>query len=154
MQIGKLFISLALCFLVAYIGSLITLPSITTWYLTLNKPLFTPPNWLFGPVWTLLYFMIAISFYLIWKEKKGNRKQGAFKFFLIQLCLNFLWSLVFFGFHSQALGLITIVALWVFIFLTIRSFYKLSKKAAYLLVPYLFWVSFATVLNFFIVILN
>lgn len=154
---GKKFLaSLGLCFFVAYAGSIVTQPSIATWYATLNKPFFNPPNWVFGPVWTLLYFFMAVSFYLIWKKggKAKKAKGAALNVFLVQLSFNFLWSLIFFGFHLPFLGLVTILALWVSIFLTIRAFYKLSAIAAYLLIPYLAWVSFATLLNLFIVLLN
>lgn len=151
----KLIISVVGCELVGILGSIFTFSSISTWYATLNKPSFAPPNWIFGPVWTLLYFLMGTSFYLIWQGGWQKKKAKiARKYFLAQLALNFIWSPVFFGLRSPLLGLIIIVAMWTLIVLTIRKFYPLSKWAAYLLVPYLLWVSFATVLNASIVALN
>lgn len=143
------------CEVVGLLGTIFTIDSIPTWYANLNKPFFSPPNWLFGPVWTILYALMGISIYLILKKgiKKKNVK-NAVQFFLIQLVLNFIWTPVFFGLKSPLLGLIVIVAMWVFIVLTIKKFYTLSKLAAYLLVPYLLWVSFATILNAAILYLN
>lgn len=151
----KLIASLFLCFAVAGIGSLVTTPSINTWYETLNKPAFNPPNWIFAPVWTLLFFCMGVSFYLIWKRGTQKKKvQKAIVLFLLQLCLNFFWSLLFFGLHSPLFAFIDIILLWIAIFLTIRSFWQVSKPAAYLLLPYLAWVSFAAILNLSIVVLN
>jgi len=147
-NISKFITSITLCFFVAFAGSAVTLPSIPTWYALLNKPFFSPPNWVFGPVWTVLYFLMGISLYLIWN------KSVKIKIFLIQLALNFLWSLVFFWLHQPLLALITIFMLWISIYLTIKSFYRISKLAAYLLIPYILWVSFALLLNLFIVVLN
>lgn len=154
MKIKKLGISLLLCFVVAFLGSLVTTPSIDTWYVTLQKPSFNPPNWVFGPVWTVLYFLIGVSLFLIWSKKTKNKDKKPLQFFLLQLGLNLLWSIVFFGLHSPIGAFITIVLLWAAIFYTIILFYKVSKNAAYLLIPYLLWVSFATLLNLAIVILN
>ncbi len=143
------------CELVGILGALFTMEAISGWYITLNKPVFAPPNWVFGPAWTLLYFLMGVSFYLI--VKKGWKKKAvktAAMFFLVQLGLNFLWSPVFFGLRSPLLGLITILAMWIMIVLTMRKFYPISKGAFYLLVPYLLWVSFATVLNAAILIGN
>lgn len=143
------------CELVGILGTPFTINSIPTWYASLNKPFFSPPNWIFGPVWTLLYFLMGVSFYLIlkkgWKKKKV---ENAGKFFLAQLALNFLWSPVFFGLKSPLLGLVVIVAMLAMIIVTMKKFYPLSKTAFYLLIPYLLWVSFATVLNASILILN
>ncbi len=151
----KLLLSIAGCELVGILGTPFTLAAIPTWYVNLNKPFFAPPNWIFGPVWTLLYFLMGISLYLVlirgWKKKVVK---SAVVFFLAQLALNFLWSPVFFGLKSPLLGLITIVALWVFIVITMKKFYSLSKLAFFLLVPYFLWVSFATVLNAAILFLN
>jgi tryptophan-rich sensory protein len=151
----KLIISIIGCELVGIIATPFTISAISTWYAYLNKPSFSPPNWVFGPVWTTLYFLMGVSAFLIWRKglQKKNVKR-ALGYFLLQLFFNFLWSLLFFGFHSPLLGLFDIVILLIFIILTIASFYKLSRVAAYLLVPYLLWVSFATVLNFSVVILN
>jgi len=154
-NILKFIASIALCYLVAFLGSVFTFSSIPTWYAQLNKPFFNPPNWIFGPVWTVLYFLMAVSLYIIWNKNLENKKQDkAIKIFIFQLTLNLLWSLVFFGLHQPLLGLITIIILWFSIFITIKYFYKLSKPSGYLLVPYILWVSFASVLNFAIVVVN
>lgn len=151
----KLLASILGCELVGILGTIFTTPSIPTWYSSLNKPFFSPPNWIFGPVWTILYLLMGVSFYLIlkigWKQKKVK---DALKFFLAQLALNFIWSPLFFGLKSPLLGLITIIAMWVLIVITMKKFYPLSKVAFYLLIPYLLWVSFATILNASILILN
>lgn len=155
MNLSKLILSLSLCFFVALLGSAVTMPSISTWYLELNKPFFNPPNWVFGPVWTILYALMGISLYLVWSRGFRNKKVSkAVKIFLTQLALNFTWSLVFFGLHLPSLAFVIIITLWICIFLTIRYFYVVSKVASYLLYPYLFWVSFAAVLNLAIAFLN
>lgn len=143
------------CELVGVLGTPFTLSAIPTWYAKLNKPFFAPPNWIFAPAWTLLYFLMGISFFLILKmdwKKKAVKTAGMF--FLAQLALNFLWSPIFFGLRSPFLGLITIAAMWILIIVTMKKFYSLSKLAFYLLIPYLLWVSFATVLNAAILVLN
>ena len=135
------------------LGSFFTFSSIPTWYATLIKPSFSPPNFVFGPVWTILYALMGISLYLVWTSKAKSR-QYAVKLFFVQLGLNALWSIIFFGLKSPGLALIEIIALWVAIFLTVKAFLKISKVASYLLYPYLAWVSFASILNFSIWILN
>jgi tryptophan-rich sensory protein len=152
---AKLLISVVGCELVGILGTPFTAAAIPSWYATLEKPLFAPPNWLFGPAWTLLYFLMGVAFYLIWQQNTKSKKvQTAQKIFCAQLFLNFIWSPLFFGLKSPLLGLIVIVALWGLILLTIYKFYPLSKWAAYLLIPYLLWVTFATSLNAAILILN
>jgi tryptophan-rich sensory protein len=152
---SKLVVSVIGCQLVGILGTPFTLAAIPTWYATVNKPFFAPPNWIFGPVWTSLYLLMGVAFYLIWKQGWQKKKiRTATKFFLAQLGLNFIWSPVFFGLRSPELGLIVIIALLVFIVATMKKFYPLSKTAFYLLVPYLLWVSFASALNLAIVILN
>jgi tryptophan-rich sensory protein len=152
---AKLLISVVGCELVGILGTPFTAAAIPSWYATLEKPLFAPPNWLFGPAWTLLYFLMGVAFYLIWQQNTKSKKvQTAQKIFFAQLFLNFIWSPLFFGLKSPLLGLIVIVALWGLILLTIYKFYPLSKWAAYLLIPYLLWVTFATSLNAAILILN
>lgn len=154
-SIRKFIVSILMCQMVGIIGAVITMPAITTWYVGLIKPAFNPPSWIFGPVWTLLYLMIGISFFLIWNKKtKIETKQNAFIVFFIQLFLNAIWSPIFFGLKSPLVALLVIVALWISILLTIINFNKISKLASYLLIPYLLWVSFATVLNFSIWQLN
>lgn len=154
-DLPKLIASVAGCELVGLVGSFFTLPAIPTWYADLEKPFFAPPNWVFGPVWTLLYLLMGISFYLIWRQGLENKQViSAVKVFLIQLGLNFLWSPIFFGLQSPLLALLVIIAVWVMIVVTIKTFFPLSKWAAVLLIPYLLWVSFATLLNGAIVVLN
>lgn len=155
MNYSKLIASLSICFFVAFAGSLVTMPAIEGWYAGLNKPFFNPPNGVFGPVWTLLYTMMAISFYNVWnKNLSWKKEKKPFMAFFIQLFLNFLWSFVFFGLEQPLLAFFVIIALWIAIFYTYLQFKKINKTAALLLVPYLGWVAFASVLNLFITILN
>ncbi len=147
-NIPKLFLSIGICLGVGIIGSLFTFSAIPTWYATLNKPFFSPPNFIFGPVWTILYILLGISLYLVWIKEKVPTV------FWIQLLLNAVWSIIFFGLKNPLLALVDIVALWIAIFLTIKAFYKINKLAGNLLIPYLIWVAFATILNLSIVILN
>ncbi|MDP2649731.1 MAG: TspO/MBR family protein [bacterium] len=153
LNLPKLVSSIILCLTVGGLGSFFTVSAIPTWYATLNKPFFSPPNSLFAPVWTILYILMGISLYLLWTTKKKG-KEMAIKLFLIQLALNFFWSIIFFGWHNPQAAMFEIIALWIFIFLTVRQSLSISKTSAYLLYPYLIWVSFASILNFFIVILN
>lgn len=155
MKVSKLIASICLCFLVAFFGSLATFSSIATWYAHLNKPFFNPPNFIFGPVWSVLYALMAISLFLVWnKGLKHKKVKAAFEVFILQLLLNLLWSLVFFGLHLPYVGLLVIIALWISIFYTLSLFKKISVTAYWLLVPYIAWVSFAMILNFFVAILN
>ncbi len=151
----KLIFAILFCELVGLSATPFTISSIPTWYQTLNKPFFSPPNWVFAPVWTTLYFLMWISLFLIWQKglKKDEVRNGILLFFL-QLFLNFLWSLLFFGLHLPALAFIDIVLLWLSIILCIKTFYLINKIASYLLLPYILWVSFAGLLNLAIVILN
>ena len=136
------------CELVGVFGAFFTVNAISTWYITLNRPFFSPPNWLFGPVWTGLYALMGVAAYLARKDKVGMR------LFRWQVGFNFTWSVVFFGLHSPLLGLVDIgVLLWL-IGRTTKRFYKTNKTAGYLMLPYLAWVAFATLLNLSIVILN
>ncbi len=150
----KLTMSFVVVFVVAGAGSTATFDSIPTWYAELTKPPFNPPNFIFGPVWTILYAFMAISLFLIWKGKQTKEAIYARKVFVVQLGLNFLWSFVFFGAHQLGLAVITILALWASILYTILLFKRINKTAANLLVPYLLWVSFATLLNVSIFLLN
>lgn len=137
------------CLAVGYFSSLVTKSSLETWFPTLIKPSFNPPNWVFAPVWTMLYIMMGIAAGLVWNridfEKETVRK--ALIFFAIQLALNGLWSYLFFGLKNPLLALIEIVILWLMIYETYIKFAKIDKIAGYLFIPYLAWVSFATVLN-------
>ncbi len=148
-------ISVVLCEAAGIVGSLFTTSAIPTWYANLKKPFFAPPNWVFAPVWTTLYLLMGISFFIVWNtgvEKSSVRKSIAI--FSIQLLLNAFWSYLFFGLKSPLLGLIEITVMWFMILLTIFSFSKVSRKATLLLVPYLMWVSLASYLNYSILILN
>lgn len=148
-EILKLIISIIICQLAGVIGSVFTTPAIPTWYVTLIKPPFTPPNWVFAPVWTGLYFLMGISAFLVWRKGIDNPQVNlALRFFIIQLVLNSIWSVLFFGLRSPLLGFIEIILLWFFILLIILYFFKVSNTAGILLLPYILWVSFATVLNF------
>ncbi|MBI2617331.1 tryptophan-rich sensory protein [Candidatus Gottesmanbacteria bacterium] len=154
-QFPKLLFAIILCESVGILATPITISAIENWYNTLNKPYFSPPNWVFGPVWTLLYLMMGISLYLVWmKGWKKKKVQVALVVFLIQLGANFLWSLLFFGLHSPLLGFIDIIFLLLSLGATIYYFYCISKTAAYLLIPYFLWVSFASILNLSVLLLN
>ncbi len=137
------------------VGSVFTVGAIPTWYVTLAKPALNPPAWVFAPVWTILYLLMGISAFLVWRDGR-SRKEGkrALWVFVPQLVLNVLWSVLFFGLHSPALGLICIVALWLAILWTMIAFWKISRLATYLLVPYVLWVTFAAYLNLAIFVLN
>lgn len=150
----KLVASILLPFAAAAIGSAATFPNISTWYATLDKPFFSPPNWLFGPVWTLLYLLMGLSLYLVWAADYEKTKKPAFVAFGLQLVLNALWSLVFFGLHAPWAGVVVIVLLLASIVATARLFWPISKPAAYLLFPYILWVGFATLLNIAVAVLN
>lgn len=153
-NVWKLAFSLIICQLAGVLGSLFTIPAIPTWYQTLNKPSFTPPNWIFSPVWISLFVLMGISLFLIWRRPDHPKFKLAIGVFLIQLILNIFWSIAFFGLKSPLLGLIDILLLWMAILLTILTFFKVSRWAGLLLIPYLLWVSFATLLNVFLWILN
>jgi len=153
-DILKLVGSILLCQLAGFLGSLFTTPAIPTWYQTLKKPFFTPPNWIFSPVWIGLFILMGISLFLVWRRSDHPPFKPALIFFFVQLILNILWSVAFFALRSPFLGLIDIVLLWIAILLTILNFFKVSKWAGALLLPYLIWVSFAAVLNYFLWALN
>lgn len=153
-KVYKLVVSLLLPFVAGAIGSYFTFPAIGSWYQTLNKPFFSPPNWVFGPAWTVLYVLMGISLYIVWTSNRVKNKKAGIKLFLIQLTLNASWSIVFFGLHNPILAFANIIILWIVILLTIRAFIPISKPAAYLLYPYLAWVSFASILNLSIALLN
>lgn len=148
----KLIFSIGLPLAVGFAGGISTSQAISSWYVYLNKPSFSPPNWLFGPVWLLLYILMGVSLYLVWTSKKKNIV--AVEIFLIQLLLNYFWSYIFFGLHNIGLAFVEIIALWFSILFVAFKFWKINKTSTYLLVPYLAWVSFATLLNFMLLILN
>ena len=151
----KLFFAVLICEGVGILGSIFTISAITTWYQTLNKPLFSPPNFVFGPVWTILYALMGISIFLVLEKKiKVKERNNLIYLFSLQLLLNFLWSVIFFYFHLPFVAFLEILFLWGSILLLIIKFWRYSKPASVLLIPYLLWVSFATILNASIVILN
>lgn len=146
-NIIKLVVSIALPLGLGAIAGMFTSQAVPEWYSSLNQPTINPPNRIFGPVWSALYVLMGISFYLIWKEKPSKNRNKAILIYLIQLILNFAWSFLFFYFKSISLALIEIVILLIFIVLMLISFYKIKPIACYINIPYLLWVSFATVLN-------
>lgn len=151
----KLVVSIVACLAAGAIGSIFTRSAIPTWYATLQKPVFSPPNWLFAPVWTLLYILMGIAAFLVWRKGLENRQvRIALIVFLIQLILNTFWSVVFFGLESPLSGLIVILILWLAILVTVLNFFKISRVASMLMWPYLLWVTFAAVLNASIWLLN
>lgn len=174
----KFIISIIVSGLAGIMGSIFTVSAIPNWYAALEKPALNPPSWVFGFVWTILYFLIGISLFLVWKNNWKTKNQilesrrkawNAFSerlwtgdlkkinviiIFGIQYFLNILWSFVFFGLHLPGLAFFEILALWFAIIWTIVNFYRISKLAAYLLLPYILWVSFAAYLNYVIWILN
>jgi translocator protein len=149
----RLIASILIAQLAGGLGAIATTPNIPTWYATLNKPFFNPPSWLFGPVWTLLFLLMGIAFYLIWTKKKSPW-HPSLRWYWIQLVLNTLWSFLFFGAQNPGLALVEIFFLWFAIYQTIKSFSPINRTASLLLYPYLAWVSFATLLNAAIFYLN
>jgi translocator protein len=147
--IFKLLIAVFIPLAVGALSGYFTSSAISGWYATLNKPFFNPPNYLFGPVWTVLYIMMGIAYYLVWNSKLvSENKSKAYLFYWVQLFLNFMWSICFFYFQNPTLALVVIVLMIITIASTIFTFRKFSTIAAWLLVPYICWVSFATALNF------
>ena len=151
----KLIVAIVVSESAGIVGSIFTIPSISAWYATLVKPDLNPPAWIFAPVWILLFALMGIAAFLVWKN--GTSRQDikiALGIFIGQLALNTLWSIIFFGMHNPGLAFIEIIALWFAIVWLITVFYKISKLAAYLLLPYILWVSFAAYLNYAIWVLN
>jgi translocator protein len=154
-NIIKFIICLLIPQAVGGIGSLFTMTSVSTWFAGLNKPSFNPPGWIFGPVWTILYLMMGIALFLVWKH--GFQRQDvrcAVGLFSIQLTLNLAWTFLFFYLKMPLAAFVEIIILWISILITTIAFIRISKTAGILLVPYLLWVSFASVLNFFLWRLN
>ncbi|MEK7630126.1 MAG: TspO/MBR family protein [Patescibacteria group bacterium] len=175
---SKFVISVAVCEFAGVIGAFFATPSISNWYINLAKPAFMPPAWIFSPVWATLYALMGVSLFLVWqnewrvknkillpKKKAWNKwserfwigdlqKENIIAIFVIQLILNISWSYLFFGLQLPVLAFFEILALWWAIFYTIVNFYRVSKFAAWFLLPYVFWVSFAIYLNYSIVVLN
>lgn len=154
-RILKLILAIVVSELAGIIGSIFTTPSIAGWYAGISKPAFNPPAWVFGPVWSTLFVLMGIAAFLIWEKGLERRDvKIALSIFIGQLVLNTLWSIIFFGLHSPGGALIEIIVLWLAILATIVTFAKISKPAAWLLVPYVLWVSFAMYLNYAIWSLN
>ncbi|MWB94308.1 tryptophan-rich sensory protein [Flavobacterium sp. GA093] len=148
-KITRIAIAIIVCLAVGYSSSEVTKSAIETWYATLEKPIFNPPNWIFAPVWTLLFILMGIAAGLVWDKIKEQNEEvkKALGFFLIQLVLNAIWSYLFFGLKNPMLALIEIVLLWLMIYETYLKFTKINKIAGYLLIPYMAWVGFAAILN-------
>jgi len=151
----KLIIAIIIPVAVGAVSGFFTSSEIPGWYQTINKPTWNPPSWLFGPVWTTLYVMMGIALFLVWKSDASQSvKKTAIILFAAQLVLNFFWSFIFFNQHQIGWAVVEIITMWIFILLTIFAFAPISKIAAWLLVPYISWVSFATILNYTIWKLN
>jgi len=155
-SVFKLLVAVGATFCAASVGSFFTVSEDgSNWYEALEKPIFTPPDWIFGPVWTILYFMMGVAAFLVWqKGVPKSHVRVALVFFVVQLIFNAAWSVIFFGFHSVGLALFDIVFLWFAILATIISFWRVDGIAAALLLPYISWVSFAVILNTGICLLN
>jgi tryptophan-rich sensory protein len=154
-NIFKLIIAVAIPIIVGSTSGFFTITGVESWYQTIQKPSWNPPSWIFGPVWTSLYIMMGVALFLVWKSPLSpDIKRTAILLFAIQLVLNFFWSFIFFYQHQIGWAVVEIIALWLLILLTIFSFAKINTTAAWLLVPYISWVSFASILNFTIWKLN
>lgn len=141
----KVFICVIICLTAGIASGLGTANEIASWYNTIQKPNWNPPNWIFGPVWTTLYIMMGVAIALVWHS--GNKNKTAMMLFGIQFALNLCWSFIFFGLHEIGFALVEIIFMWGFIVATIVAFSRISKTAAWLLVPYISWVTFASILN-------
>ena len=151
----KLIVAILLSELAGIVGSVFTMPSVTGWYVGIAKPAINPPAWVFGPVWTTLFALMGIAAFLVWRKGLDRRDvKIALSIFAGQLVLNTLWSMIFFGLHSPGGALVEVVLLWLAMVATIIAFARISKPAAWLLAPYVLWVSFAAYLNYSIWILN
>lgn len=154
-NIAKLVISIAIPLAIGATAGFFTATGVDSWYQTIHKPSWNPPGWVFGPVWTTLYVMMGIALYLIWKSGANESvKKAAIILFAIQLVLNFFWSFIFFKQQQVGWALAEIIAMWFMILLTIFAFARVSNAAAWLMVPYISWVSFASILNYTIWRLN
>jgi len=153
MKVLKAIGCIILAEVVGGLGALFTYSAIPTWYASLNKPSFSPPNYLFAPVWTFLYALMGLALYLVWESKSKNR-MWAYVVFYAQLFLNFLWSFIFFGQKMPGLAFVEIVILWVLILVNIILFWRINKWAGIMLLPYIAWVSFASILNYALYSLN
>ena len=153
-KILTLFASIIIAQLAGAVGSIFTAPSIQSWYVFLEKPFFAPPNWLFAPAWITLYALMGIAAFLVWQKRRKVEVKSALYFYFAQLLLNASWSVAFFGLQNPFLGFLVIIALWLLILVTMVKFYKIERIAGLLFIPYILWVTFATMLNFAIWQLN
>jgi len=154
-EIPKLIVSILVVFLAGAVGTVYTLTQITTWYASLAKPNWTPPNWAFGPIWSTLYILMGISLFLVWREGLERKDvKIAILVFAAQLVINVVWSIIFFATHNIIGGLVMVIILWISILITILVFYRISKPAAIILIPYLIWVTIAGYLNYTVFLLN
>ena len=155
MRALRILLSILICLLIGFLSGQYSSASVETWYITLDKPAFNPPDWVFAPVWTILYILMGIAGGMIWNtgiELEGVRK--ALLLFIIQLLLNAIWAVIFFGMQNPPLALVEILFLFLAIYLCTKEFSSLNKQAGWLMIPYLLWVGYATILNLSIVILN
>jgi tryptophan-rich sensory protein len=152
--VAKLIVSIAVPLIVGFTASLFTITGVKSWYQSIRKPTWNPPDWVFAPVWTTLYVLMGIALFLIWRSQGKKQKRTAIILFIVQLIANFFWSFIFFDRHQIALALGEIIVLWLLVLLTIFYFARINKVAAWLLVPYVSWVTFAVILNFTIWQLN
>ncbi|MGZ8884945.1 MAG: TspO/MBR family protein [Halobacteriota archaeon] len=153
-DVVKLVVSIAVPLLAGFGSTVWTINSIPTWYASLNKPWFSPPNVVFAPVWTTLYILMGVALFIIWRSPRNRTRDTWIALFAAQLSVNIIWTFAFFGLQNTLFGVLTIVPLWILIAVTIYQFYKVDKWASYLLVPYLAWVSIATALNASVYLLN
>ena len=153
--IFKFIIAVAIPLVVGSVAGFFTSSSVDEWFVTVDKPSFNPPNWVFAPVWTVLYILMGIAFFLVWrKSSPGKIRKVAFTLYFAQLFVNFIWSILFFYLHRPGWAFADILILWILIVLTMVCFARISSTARWLLVPYLAWVSFAAVLNYTIWLMN
>jgi|BarGraIncu01121A_1022015.scaffolds.fasta_scaffold61671_1 translocator protein len=153
-DVVKLIVSIAVPLLAGFGSTVWTINTIPTWYASLNKPWFSPPNVVFAPVWTTLYILMGVALFLIWRSPRNRTRDTGIALFAAQLVVNVIWTFAFFGLQNTLFGVLTIVPLWILIAVMIYQFYKVDKWASYLLVPYLAWVSVATALNASVYLLN
>lgn len=155
-KITRILVVVVTCLVIGYFSGMVTRAAITSWYPTLIKPSFNPPNWIFAPVWSMLYVMMGVAAGLVWTRIDSDREniKNALVLFAVQLALNALWSYLFFGLKNPMLAGLEIIILWLMIYETYTKFIKINKIAGYLMIPYLAWVSFAMVLNISIWWLN
>ncbi|MFH1631334.1 MAG: TspO/MBR family protein [Candidatus Aenigmatarchaeota archaeon] len=152
---SKLLLSILLCIIIGSSAAVFMSSSIDNWYTTLAKPTWTPPNWVFAPVWLTLFALMGVSIYLIWQHGRRNENiTTAFILFCVQFAANIMWSFFFFGMESPIIAFADIILLWLLIATTIIAFYRISKPASYIMIPYIVWVTIAAALNYSVILLN